>query len=509
MPPAEAEEAAPAPRPWWRWLRLLWLLPVLLWVIVAAWHATKSMPPGTHLAGPWMELPAGDVSFIADITAADAFSRPVMSQAIFDESLKIISQAREILVLDYHLFGDLHATKEGRMRPLGAQLRDALIARRRQLPHLTVLLITDPVNQLHGEASSFELKMLAAAGIQVVVTDTNQLRDGNFVYSPLWRLGIRWWADPQGEGWLPDPTGSGETPVTFGAWAQLLNFKANQRRVILGDDGQGNLLGIIGSADPHEASSQYSNVALRIKGPVLGPLLASELAIARFSGWHGAPPRLGSPAAGEEVPLQGAPPTDPLRVQILTEGAIGEALMARIRATRAGDAIDIATLYLTDRNLIVALLEAARRGVNVRLILDPGKDGFGRVRTGLPNQSVASELVSTSDGAIHVRWYRTHGEQFHARFVKVHSGRHEWLLVGSADLTRHALDDYHLEADVAVEMSNTTALAVQTQKYFDTLWNNRAGAGIEYTADFAVYADPAQSHYWLYRFLEGTGLAPF
>jgi phosphatidylserine/phosphatidylglycerophosphate/cardiolipin synthase-like enzyme len=304
---------------------------------------------------------------------------------------------------------------------------------------------------------------------------------------------------------MPDPTGSGGKDLSFGAWAQLLNFKADQRRVLIGDDGQGALVGLVGSADPHEASSQHSNAALRLGGAAIDPLLQSELAIARLSGWHGSLPQL-TPAAGSQA-NKGA--VERLRVQVLTEGAIGAALLSRVKHATPDDTIDIATLYLADQELIVALLEAAHRGVTVRLILDPGKDGFGEVRTGLPNQPAASALVSQGDGNIHVRWYRTHGEQFHTRVAMIHSERHQWLLVGSADLTRHALADYHLEADVAVDMPASEQLAEQTRDYFDTLWNNRATPGTEYTADFALYADPAPSHYWLYRFMEGTGWAPF
>ena len=32
-------------------------------------------------------------------------------------------------------------------------------------------------------------------------------------------------------------------------------------------------------------------------------------------------------------------------------------------------------------------------------------------------------------------------------------------------------------------------LRQQAQGYFDTLWSNRAALGIEYTADFAAFAD--------------------
>jgi len=45
--------------------------------------------------------------------------------------------------------------------------------------------------------------------------------------------------------------------------------------------------------------------------------------------------------------------------------------------------------------------------------------------------------------------------------------------------------------------------------YFETLWSNRALLGIEYSADFGVYADSSQSSYWLYRLMESTGLVGF
>ena len=58
-------------------------------------------------------------------------------------------------------------------------------------------------------------------------------------------------------------------------------------------------------------------------------------------------------------------------------------------------------------------------------------------------------------------------------------------------------------------MPRNAPLAQQVLQYFDTLWSNRASLGIEYTADFAAFANPGQSDYWLYRLMEGTGFAPF
>jgi len=58
-------------------------------------------------------------------------------------------------------------------------------------------------------------------------------------------------------------------------------------------------------------------------------------------------------------------------------------------------------------------------------------------------------------------------------------------------------------------VGRASGLATQLLDYYDTLWTNRAALGIEYTADFAVYSDPAQSQYWLYRVMEVTGLSTF
>ena len=64
-------------------------------------------------------------------------------------------------------------------------------------------------------------------------------------------------------------------------------------------------------------------------------------------------------------------------------------------------------------------------------------------------------------------------------------------MVGSANFTRRSLDDYNLDADVAMTLSADAPLAQQARDYFDSLWSNQAALGIEYTADFAVFANPS------------------
>ena len=492
--------------------RLILLAAAAVWAATSYWQASKSLPEGSRTASPSLAVPAADVGFIADITAADAYSRPIVSQGIFDEVLRVVRSAQHFIILDYFLFNDRRADPPGptaALRSISGELRDALIEQRRLHPELQVLFITDPINEVYGSVPSRDVLLLRAAGVDVVVTDVDRLRDSNSLYSGLWRLGLKWWSSPdRGAGWLPNPSDEDDSPVTFGAWARLVNFKANQRKVVIADDGHDGLVGVVGSADPHDAGSAHSNVALKVGGSVLTSLAQSELAIARFSGWQGHI-EIPSHAAGAGAADADIVAGRTALVQVLTEGAILDSILEHIEAAAKGDNIDIAMFYVAHRAIVESLLEAGRRGVSVRLILDPNKDGFGHDRSGIPNRPVASELVSASNGGIHVRWYRTHGEQFHTKLVMVYGPQRMWLTAGSADLTRRSLGDYDLEANLAIEVGRTALISTQALEYFDSLWNNRAELGIEYTGDFGVYADPEQTHYWLYRFMEGTGMSAF
>ncbi|MFL6604345.1 MAG: phospholipase D-like domain-containing protein [Steroidobacteraceae bacterium] len=521
MPFTSTMRDVPATRRSRVWRRAaLWTV-VALWIATAYWQTNKALPAGVHVDSPWHPITARDATFIADITSADAYGRQSSSQAIFDEVLGVIHSAHKYIVLDYFLFNSQLGTPAGAgpaFRQLSGELRDALIERRRELPELRVLFITDPINEVYGGITSRDLRLLRAAGVEVAVTNLDVLRDSNFLYSSLWRLGIKWWSggdaapgirrgDSEDEaqgGWLPNPLDESAGAISFGAWARLLNFKANHRKLVIADDGREGLVAIVGSANVHDASSAHSNVALKVTGPAIRPLLESELEVARFSGWHGHL-ETGSAPKGPAAP----PQADGGRVKVLTEGGIRTELLERLDTAGRGDNIDIAMFYISDRGVIESLLAASHRGVNVRLMLDPNKDAFGHAKSGIPNQPVASELVAASDGAIHVRWYRTHGEQFHTKLVMIYGPQNFWLTLGSANLTRRNLADYNLEANLAIELPRGSRIAQQILDYFETLWSNRASLGIEYTADFGSYADPSQLHYWLYRVMEGSGVSTF
>lgn len=517
--------AAASRRPRRRWPRALAGAAALAaWLSTAYWHTHKPLAAGERVGGDWYAVGPRDVRFIADVTAADGYGRRIESHAVFDEMLQVVGSAREFIVIDAYRFAadppPDDSPAAARARPLAAELRDALIARKRAEPSLRVLFIADPVNVGFGAAPSADLERLERAGIDVVVTNLDPLRDSNFLYSSLWRLAAKWWLEPEdaraGRGGLPNLEAAGPSRVAAAAWLAAGNLKSDRRNLVIGDDGGEGLAGVLSATELSRAGSADSNVAIRLGGPVLVPLLRSELAIARFSGWAGDLGAPGERAVSSEA-LRSDPPDAPaqargepaIEARVLTESAIRDALLARIEAARIGDAIDIAAFYLSDRAIIEALVAASRRGAAVRLILDPGEDAFGRTGAGIPNRSVAGELLAASDGAIGVRWYRTHGERFHTGLVLIYGPRRLWLALGSANLTRRSLEDYDLDADAAVAAPRDSALADQAIEYFETLWGNRAGLGIEYTADVGVYADGSQLSYWRYRLMEATGLSMF
>lgn len=469
------------------------------------YHATKPLPPGTGIASAPVSVDVGDIRFLYDLNVVDGRGRRVVQQQIFDEVFAIIDRARNFIVLDYFLFNDDHGSVanagEAPYRPLSAQLADRLVARKRAVPGLKVLFITDPVNELYGATHARAIDRLRSAGIDVVVTNLESLRDSNAVYSGLYRLVVGWWArDSGGAGWLPNPLDEASAPVTLRAWLNLLNFKANHRKIIAADDGAGGLIGIVSSANPHDASSAHSNVAIETHGALVADLLESEIAVAKFSGWRASwrPPSLYAANSG-----------GPITVRLLTEGAIRQAVIDAINSSVPGDSIDIAMFYLAERDVVETLIGAARRGIAIRLILDPNKDSFGRLRDGVPNRPVATELVRQSGGLIKVRWYRTHGEQFHTKLVVVKRSDRVWILLGSANLTRRNIGNYNLEADVAVNAGRDTPLAQDVQRYFELLWQNDPLTLREYTSDFPTYEDQSFGRYWRYRLMEATGLSTF
>lgn len=453
-----------------------------------AHKAHPRIPAGLSYFGA--ARPARKLDFLCDRTWVDAHGKRHVDQQVFDAAFDIVRRARKLLVLDFFLLNAFQGRVAETTRLLSSELVDALIEQRRLHPELTVVLITDPLNVVYGARPSEQFVQLQNAGVRVVITDLTQLRDSSPVYSRLWRWFIRPFGVGRG-GLLNNPLAPDEK-VGLRSYLAALNFKANHRKVILGDDGA-DWVGLVTSANPHDASSAHHNVAVRFTGPAVADLLDTENAVLRFCGE--------APVDPDTMNRERDGRTTAASIRILTESAVKTALLQLIGESVAGEQLDLATFYLADRATLRALILAHERGVKLRLLLDPNKDAFGHDKRGIPNRPVAAEL--TRSGIV-VRWIHTHGEQCHAKLL-LHRGKNgeRTLLLGSSNLTRRNLDDFNLETDVLIQADSSIPLFRQADVYFSQLWNNEPGRN--YSIEYSHYEGDGLSRRLQYRVGEWTG----
>ncbi|MFO7809419.1 phospholipase D-like domain-containing protein [Guyparkeria sp.] len=481
-------------RPGKRTLIVMLSIGLLAWLIVGTWHVYKPMPGGLDVATPW--VPAEDVTFLADATYTAPDGKRVSDQQIFDAVSNMVAGARELLVLDMFLFNDFAGDASDGHRPLSAELTKALVEQQRSNADLTTVLITDPVNTVYGSIESNQLERLRSAGVGVITTDLERLRDPNALWSGLWRLCCRWLESDPATGWLPNPLAT-DRASTLDAWMRLLNFKANHRKTVIADRGD-DWIGLVTSANPHDASSRHGNVALRFTGPAALDLLSTEKAAANLSGAERSF-TLPSPPRGDYFDVNEG------RLRVLTEARIREAAVAIIETADDGERLDLAMFYLAHREVIEALKRAAERGVRLRVLLDPNHDAFGRTKSGIPNRPVGMEL---NRAGIEVRWCNTNGEQCHSKLLLHHAADGPArLLLGSANFTRRNLDNFNMETNVDWQAPADHPAMQAANRFFDTRWSNDNSE--RHSLPFDDFADDSSWRYWRYRLMEATGLSTF
>lgn len=467
------------------------LLLVLGWLALAVIESSRPMPQTLSVSAPWR--PAEDTRLLLDQTRQIAGGVTLSEQQIFDEVLALIDQAERLVVVDMFLFNDFAG--QNSFRPLSSELTDALIRARKRAPELEAVLITDPFNTLYGGLKNPLLERLQNAGVTVIMTPLEQLPASNPIWSGLWSLCCRFLGNSAEGGWLPNPVGAGE--VSLRSYLHLLNFRANHRKTLMVDSGAG-WVGLVTSANPHDASSRHSNQALRFSGAAALDLLATEQAVATLAGYdsrHWPQP----PAISQMGTTEGA------QLRVLTEGAIRDALLEAVDSAGPGDRLDVEVFYVAFRPLAEALIRAHRRGAQIRVLLDPNRDAFGREKNGIPNRQFAWDLHKAG---IDVRWCATSGEQCHRKLLLLSKAdEHIELLSGSANFTRRNLDDLNLETDMQLRGTRQTPALARATDDFERLWGNADGE--HYSLPYAAFADHSRWRYGLYRVMEASGLSTF
>jgi hypothetical protein len=422
--------------------RFAGLIALLIWAGVAAWNTIKPLPAGTRVASLTARLDESQLDVIDDAAG---------SGDILARELAVIDRADQMIVLD--------------QAPLARETGQHLLVRKRQRPHIKIVVLADPLPEVYGGTPAHYLDSLERAGIIVARTRLGRLRDPLPWYSAFWRTSFGWWSDPYDE--IVPRAG-------LRALLRRSNFKADRRQILVADDGSGGWIGVAPAAAGR-------GIAVAIAGGVARDMAASELKIA---GWSTDDDRLPG------IPLPVSSGVGAIDARFLTEGAIRAALMDAFATAAAGDEIRLATPALSERPLVIAMLEAVARGARVRVLLDAEV---------LPNAAVAGELVRASTGGIEIRWLPP--GTISSSLAIVRHQRELWVNLGAADFTRLGLDDLDLSAAVDFRLQDRAAAAHHFVDAFEARWS----AGVQH----APLAGGASWEYWRYRALQATGLAAY
>lgn len=466
----------------------LWVIGLIILVIIlGGWYgSSKQLPEGISIDSDWTK--AEEIEFLYDLTY-QVDDEKQQEQRIFEKARTIIDEAESFLIVDMFLFNDDYDRKFS-FPSLSKDFAQRLAAKKKNNPQMKIAVITDEINTFYGVYESESIHILKEAGIPVVITELDALRNSNTMYSGFYGLALKWFGT-EGKGWIQNPFSASSPEVTLRSYLRLVNFKANHRKTLVSEKEM-----LVSSANPHDASSNHSNIAFAIKGDLISVLKSSEEAVMAFSGYEETFPDVPEMETGSE------------EVKLITEGQIRTSLVEAMDQSQKGDQIRMGMFYLSERSIIKALIDAVNRGVDVQLILDANKDAFGLEKNGIPNRPVASEMKSKTNDQMAIRWYETHGEQFHTKLTMIHyEAKDEVLLFGgSANLTRRNISDFNLETDVCVRTQSGSDLHEEVTAYFDRIWSNEEG---QYTLDYSAFQEDTLWKKVIYRIQEYTGLSTF
>lgn len=467
---------------WSKRKKVLFIVVIALIVIYAGmilWHTFKPLPEGISYVGDLQ--PISSIDMLTDLTYAvnENSEERQTENEIFSSIYQMIEEAEEFVVVDFFLVDGFYEEDEG-FPPIADELSETLATKKLENPEMPVIFITDPLNQGYGSYENKWFKKMRDAGVEIVYTDLDPLRDSTPIYSGIYRTFFQWF-DFGGEGWIPNAMASEAPKMTVASYLTLLNVKANHRKLVITEKE-----GLVSSANPHDASGLHGNIALKFtSSPLLNDMLEAEEAVSLMSGGPKLP-RVQE--VEEEAEYEG---------QLLTEKKILDALLTDIAATEEGDSIDLMMFFIAKRDIVNALIDAANRGVEVRMILDPNENSFGRQKSGLPNRPVVQEMVEDTEGKLEVRWYNTVVGQYHTKAIHIQTDR-SVISSGAANYTERTLDNYNLEANLRVVADSDSELSEEFSSYFERLWTNEDAA---FTMDVEEYQDSfTWWQRWIYSF---------
>ncbi|WP_295150273.1 phospholipase D-like domain-containing protein [uncultured Peptoniphilus sp.] len=455
------------------------ILILLLIIIPILYSLNTKNPPGTNLSSDFKDA---DCEFLYDLTYLKDGKR-IHEKRIFKREMELIKNAQDFLMLDFFLFNDEYPDSMTFPSQV-EEMTDLLISKKKENPDMPILFVTDPINNFYGAYEEDNLKRLRENGIEVVVTDLNKMRDSNALVSGIYRAYLQWFGT-SGGGWIKNFFDKDADKVNVRSILKLANFKGNHRKVLISEKEA-----LVASANPHDPSAHHSNVAIAFHGKSMEDLIKSE------SIFFEKLPKVIENFEVEEV-------TSPYKLKVISEGKIYDEISKNIKESKEGDEINLGIFYISEFRILRELGEAAKRGVDVKIIADLNKDAFGLEKNGSPNRPALSELKEDYPD-INIRWYQTSGEQFHTKFIYFDfKDKDSLAILGSANYTRRNLDNFNLETNLAVEMEKDSPMTKEMRDYYARIWNNEDG---DYTLPIEDFYESRFFMRILWKIQEKTGL---
>ncbi|WP_083659737.1 MULTISPECIES: phospholipase D family protein [Paenibacillus] len=439
---------------------LIGLALLILWLIgVMIYQTHKPLPKGISYESP---LYHSDVKMWIDLTYPGPDGQPIHDREIGPRIGQIIDESRKFLVIDMFLFNGY--THKGQIFPeVSEELTHLLVAHKKKYPDMDIFFISDEVNTGYGSYSLPEFEAMKAAGIHVIITDVNRLRDSTPIYSAVWRTFFQWFGQ-SGRGTLPNLMASEAPDITVRSYLKLLNVKANHRKIVISEN-----TALVTSANIHDASAFHSNIAFETSGDIIGDMLAAEQAAVNLTSRI----KLPEYEPDSKPHMQPSDQANDVDVRYLTEGKIYKYVLKAIEQSQPGDTLWMGMFYLADSKVMDQLLKASDRGVDIRLILDPNQNAFGRDKIGIPNRPAAAELIKKSKGNISVRWYNTGTEQYHTKLMYIAKPTGKSVITGgSTNFTQRNLADLNLENNLWIAAPKDHPLTRDLDRYFHRIWSN-------------------------------------
>lgn len=466
--------------------KIIFYLIVLIILFCFIFSLFSKNPKGTNIKSEYKN-PAS-LKFIYDLTY-EKDQEIIRESNIFNSQMDLIKNAKKYLILDIFLYNDDYTKGSTAYPSQVKEMSEALIAKKKEYPDMPIVLITDPINNFYGAYEQENLKNLREAGIDVVITDHDKMRDSNPLYSGIYKLLIKPFG-PGSKGYIKNFFDKDGPKVNIRNILKLANFKGNHRKVYISENEA-----IISSSNPHDPSAFHENVALRFNSSIIKDLIESEKVVCDFSGYE-------FPDIDYENNYKDKEGEDIL-IRAISEKSIFNSLDENIKLSQKGDQINIAIFYLADFDIIKNLEKASQRGVEINIIADANRDAFGLKKNGNPNRSALSKLGKLEN--INVRWYKSHGEQFHTKmaFFNYKTKNDFAAILGSANFTRRNLKNFNLETDIEIKTSLDNPMAREINSYYERIWSNQDGL---YTLDFEEYYQEDLFKDILYKIQEFTGL---